>query len=757
MKRIKWLPLFALLLVLLTLPVHAQDSTARDPQAMAQRWLGWPGGPAIGDLSPAYEVGDTAQFWVSKAGKATPTEITATLAAQTSFLELWVEEGLPYAPAAMELPASNMMYASLLFRDRVNLGGITAVPETLDDIENADKLAFADIDGNEALTIVFARDLNTTHHVLYNPVNNQPEEWVANGWTNESAVLFVNTSASPALELNDPSYSQFVARAIFNALVEQNNPSQTPWLRDAQSWYMVLNLFSRDITPADFQTFFSTPDLPLTSDDTERSAITAAGQIFLRYVEQRFGGQVLREWFSTSGSGFDQLTTILADHGITDLVTDEPITGQDVFADWAMANVLNSAVGDTRYVYTHPAAEGLSAAAPGLQDQFDFQVPNLSVSQYGSSYVVFSATQPADFQLAFNGATTVNRLPMTGDSGNHFYWSGNSLYQNTAISQTFDLTGVQSATLTFDVWHQLAEGWNYGYVSVSEDGGNTFKPLVSSGVTTTNPYGLSYGPAFTGVSNPQPSRPFPYLGIGLEPNGITISSIAENSPLAELDVQVGDTIAGYDGQLWQGKADITAYLSSFQPGDVVDLYMQRGEAFFSLKVVLGTHPSRVIPAEPIWTPQEVNLNAYAGKQIVLRFDYVSADDRPDKGMAIDNIAIPEIGFSDDAESGIRGWAMNGWQQIDNVVPQQYIVQYALLGEARSRVERLIAPGDDTTSGVWTFSLNAEETVVLAISGINDLTDTPATFALSAQTLQTAPQNQARPTPAAEPTAESPAV
>ncbi len=748
MKLNKWLlPFSVLLLVLLVVPVYAQDSTDRDPGAMAQRWLGWPGGPAIGALSPAYEVGDTEQFWVSKAGRSTPTQVTAELAAQTGFLDLWVEEGLAFNTEAMQPVANQMMFAYLIFRDRLNQGGITAVPQTLDDVENADKLAFADIDGDEVLTVLFARDLNTTRNIYYNPANNQPAAWVTNGWTNQRGMIVINTSASPALALNDSTYFGFVARAVNSLVIEQNNPAQAPWLREAQSWYMLLNFVGTDITQFDFQTFYSTPDLPLISNDTERSAITAAGQIFLRYVEQRFGPQVLRELFTTTGSGLDQLTEILAERGITDLVTDEPITGQDVFADFVMANALNLAVGDTRYVYTHPGATGVRAAASGLQDQFDFQVPDLSVNQYGTSYIGLSATQAVEFQLAFDGAPLVNRLPMPDDSDNHFYWSGNGLYQNTAFSRPIDLTGVQAATLTFDIWHQLTEGWNYGYVSVSEDGGSTFKPMVSSGVTTTNPYGLSYGPAFTGVSNPQPARPFPYLGVGLEANGITISSIAENSPLADLDVQVGDTIAGHDGQPWQTKADITAYLSTFEPGDIVDLYMQRGETFFSITVPLGTHPSRVIAADPIWTPQAVNLNAYAGKQIVLRFDYVSADDKPDKGMAIDNIAIPEIGFRDDAEAGVQGWALNGWEQINNVTPQRYIVQYALLGEdtSRNRVVRLIAPGDSATSGMWTFDMLPNETLLLAISGINDTTDIPATYALSAQTIETSPQPQTQPT------------
>jgi len=569
-------------------------------------------------------------------------------------------------------------------------------------------------------------------------------------------MFIINTSATPSLALNDLTYFLLFSRAFNSMLVEQNNPSQAPWMREAQSWYMMLQYIGSDIDARDFQTFFQTPDLPLTSTDTERNAITAVGQMFLRYIQQRFGSGVLRELFTTSGSGMDQLTKVLESHGITDLVTDNPITAQDVFADFAMTNVLNLPIGDTRFAYTMRAAQGLRAATPGLQDNFSFQVPRLVVDQYGTNYLAFSATKPAQFQISFDGLPVIPRLPMPNQPNNHFYWSNNGLYQNTSMIRTFDLSSVSSATLNFDAWHQLSEGWNYGYVSVSDDGGKTFKALVSNGTTTLNPNGLAYGAGFTGVSNPQPSRPFPYLGIGLEPNGITIASIADNSPLKGLDVKVGDTIAGHDGQPWQGKADITAYLSQFQPGDTISLYFQRDGKFFSVNVVLGTHPSRVIPADPIWTEQSINLSAYAGKQIALRFDYVSAADIPDKGIAIDNITIPEIGFKDDAESGVQGWTLNGWQQIDNAVPQRYIVQYALIsGDSpdSSRVQRLIGPEDSATSGTWPFELNANDTLLLAISGINDATDLPTTYGLSAQLTGTpAPETTEQAT--AEATAEA---
>ena len=98
-----WVRLTALLLLLLlVVPLHAQDSTTRDPAAMAQRWLGWSGGPDVPPPLPVYEAGATTQFWVTKAGHATPTQITATLAATTAFIDVWVEDGLPFKPGSLD-------------------------------------------------------------------------------------------------------------------------------------------------------------------------------------------------------------------------------------------------------------------------------------------------------------------------------------------------------------------------------------------------------------------------------------------------------------------------------------------------------------------------------------------------------------------------------------------------------------------------------------------------------------------------------
>lgn len=724
--------------LLLNAPLAAQDaSTQRDPAALAQRLLGWNGSPTIPEPTPIYRVGEQTQFWVSKAGQDTPVQITATLAAAAPELYLWVENGLGYDPEKMGEVAAQLEFAVALFRIDGNQGDFQVVPQSRAELLSLDMLPMLDVDNDPHLFVLFARDLNTSRNSVYNPANSAPTQWVAGGYTNQHEMLVINTSASPGLALDDPAYTSIVAREFYKVLTAHNYPGQAAWLREALSWYMLLQWQQVEVTAGDIQAFMDAPQSSLTIPGG--SSVTA-GQLFLRYVRQRFGSGLLRQLFTQPGDGLTALSRVLERNGLTDLVTGQPLTAEDVFADFVMTNLLNIPVGDGRFFYRDVEnAQGLSVTPTGLEDQFDFQVPDLQVSQYGASYLAFSTTQPVQFTLFFDGAPDVPRLPIPGQPDNHFYWSGNNLNQNASFTRSFDLTAVGSATLQFDAWYMLANNWNYGYISVSADDGVSWAVLTANTSTSLNPNALAYGPGFTGVSNSEAPRPFPFLGVGLAADGLTINSIREDSPLVGTDVQVGDTIAGFDGAVWEETPNLLNFLAGYEAGDTVSLYIQRGDEFFDVEVLLGAHPTRTFVQEPLWTPQSIDLSAYAGEQILLRFDYVSADDTVDRGIAIDNIAIPEINYLDDAEAGVQGWTLNGWQQITNEVRQRYLVQYALLNPdsaASSRIARLIGPRDRDTSGAWDFSLQSGELLIVAVSGLNSDTDAVATYTLAAQSRQT---------------------
>jgi len=101
-----------------------------------------------------------------------------------------------------------------------------------------------------------------------------------------------------------------------------------------------------------------------------------------------------------------------------------------------------------------------------------------------------------------------------------------------------------------------------------------------------------------------------------------------------------------------------------------------------------------------WVQEQIDLSAYAGKQILLRFEYITDDAFNAPSWAVDDIAIPEINFKDDGESGVNGWDAKGFVRTDNLLPQKFIVQVVEKGNV-TRVTRIKL--DDQNRGSFTLN------------------------------------------------------
>src|SRR5260221_2108216 len=130
---------------------------------------------------------------------------------------------------------------------------------------------------------------------------------------------------------------------------------------------------------------------------------------------------------------------------------------------------------------------------------------------------------------------------------------------------------------------------------------------------------------------------------------------------------------------------------------------------------------------PAWVKQTADLGAYAGKKVQLRFEYVTDGALNFNGVAIDDVAIPEIGFSDDAERD-NGWVASGFIRSSNVVKQRYIVQVIRPG-ATPVVERHVVQ-----DGVLELDVDGSKdrrAPILAITAIAPRSTELASFTVSA--------------------------
>lgn len=126
-----------------------------------------------------------------------------------------------------------------------------------------------------------------------------------------------------------------------------------------------------------------------------------------------------------------------------------------------------------------------------------------------------------------------------------------------------------------------------------------------------------------------------------------------------------------------------------------------------------------------WRDESVSLDAYAGKPILVRFEMITDDAVTQPGMAIDDVRIPEIGYSDDFEAGDGGWEARGWLRTDNALPQSVWVQVVQVNGDEVAISRWLWPDDNTPYMVTVTG----EPAIVAISPFAPVTTVPMQYAL----------------------------
>lgn len=719
----RWL-MVLLMVFTFVVPTRAQDDDPlppRDPVDLAARYRGVTDPPPIPDLLPLYQVGDTTEFWVGKTTSDTPTRVTATLAAANGAVYLWVEEGID-TPATWEqlLTDLNVVVRAYrtasIFRDPLFLPNVGMFRDP------SERLTLPDVDVDDHLYILYTEDLGIPY--VWNPLDSQPGSIAP--FSNQHEMLYINTTDFPNAPLTDPVYLQVIARAVYTQVMGENVPRQPEWLTDTLNWSLLFELLEAELNEQSVGTYLenaSALSLTLPTDDEPFVAI-AGRQLFLYYVLQRFGQPVYVDLFLAGGEGggmMSALDAVLAANDVRDPVTGAPITAADVFADFAAALAFNAPVGDGRFMFTFltlprvalpsavPNAEGNFAALP-----FAVQLHIApSIGDNGGVVEVTVDAPPTVPRFDFADAREPDDL---------FFWSGGAANANPTMTRTFDLTGVSEdeLLLTFDTWYDLDPDWHYAYVSVSTDDGETWTPLETALTTTEDRYGVSYGAGFTGISNPEPIRMMPALGvvISANANGLLVNDVVADGGAAAAGVLPGDVIIGYDGEAWQGAPDIFTVLSERAPGDTLNLLIARNGEQLDIPVVLGT---REVEQPPIWDTQTVDLTPYAGEMIDLRFEVVTLPGREDRGFAVDNIQIDALDYTNDATDA-NGWTLDGFEVIDNRLPQRLIVNALMTGSEQTNefpaVRRLVNAGEDA-NGSWRIALAPGELLALMVLNVND--------------------------------------
>jgi immune inhibitor A len=451
----------------------AADPIERDQVALAEAFKNIGDIPTVARTTPLdVKVGEVETFWVADFATDTNYQITAKLRYTGSIVLMYVDTAIDESVDQAALEQSAKQFEEQIYpRDR-ELFGQEWSPG---------------VDGDVRLTIV-----NTALRGGAAGYFSAADEVVkaANRFSNEREMFVMGVTAAYAL--GSDLYASVLMHE-FQHMIEWHQQRRSPaWFNEGMS--MLAEDLNGYVDPSFPGQYLQAPDLQLTSWSILSAPHYGASQLFLRYFYEQYAGEKgLAELLKTdAGNNLEAFVPIAA--------RKRPDIKRfaDLFADWAVANVVNDAgVGDGRYTYKLlPGTAALSEV--GASEVLT------TVQQFGVDYL---GILNGPLTVNFDGAETVGLTGTQPEDGRYAWWSNRGDDSVETLTRAFDLSGVQQATLQFATWYEIEKDYDYGFVTVSTDGGKNWTTLKGNTTTDFDPQGHNYGNGLTGVSGAPGAKP----------------------------------------------------------------------------------------------------------------------------------------------------------------------------------------------------------------------------------------------------------
>lgn len=127
-----------------------------------------------------------------------------------------------------------------------------------------------------------------------------------------------------------------------------------------------------------------------------------------------------------------------------------------------------------------------------------------------------------------------------------------------------------------------------------------------------------------------------------------------------------------------------------------------------------------------WVEERIDLTEYAGTVIQVRFEYITDTALQQPGFAIDNVAVPEIGFLDSAEGDIGGWHREGFRLLDERLDQTFELRLITLGPPPDVQSIAVADGNRASIDLSGLGIDYQ-TAVIVVVATTDGTTEPASY------------------------------
>ena len=446
--------------------------------------------------APEFEIGATRSFTLSNQDNDTQFSIQAKLEYKTDHVYMWVET----SPEKLRLNTRNLKKAGDSFEN-----GIYKVNRDFFGSE-----AQPGVDCDQRLVVLHASGIGKSVGGYFSSPDGFPR--TVRGDSNEAEMFVMH--AAPNYNGSDPgsiSYMSTMAHEFQHMISYNNTHAGNLWLEEGAAQFSErLNGYAESVgTPYDFA---SVPETQMNtwseSSAGENSAHYGAGYLFWSYLYDRFGEDTVKKLAHNKERNIGAFMQVLADEGITNPDTNTPFTFESLFADFAIANYMNKTkIEKSGNRYNYASIDVPVMTVRGNFGDADYPLDlKETLNQFGTHY--YELKGKAEVELSFTGSTVVPLLGMAdadAQSAGKYWYSMRADVSNPRLTREIDLSTLKKgdkATLKYKAWYRFEKDYDYGYVSISEDKGATWKTLKTTSCTTENPQSANLGCGYTGPSNP---------------------------------------------------------------------------------------------------------------------------------------------------------------------------------------------------------------------------------------------------------------
>lgn len=446
--------------------VASAPQPARDPVDLAVRLRGLdPSRLAERVLRPTPREGNEEIFYVLDQRSARLVETRATLRLVTDHSLWYVQTNLQHLAPLADLRQAAEFFETVTYPRVVQSFGAPPDPG---------------VDGDPRV-VFFLGDVPMVA-AYFSGADAYPR--VLNPRSNERDMIFVNLLG---IRPGQAGFDATMVHELQHMVHFNRCPRQETWVDEGSA-----ELASEIVgfRTGRFRSFLARPDVQVnawTQEPADFMRHYEGSYLLVRYTMERLGGPAaLPSMYAGCNKGADFFNAALAQ--VNPLATFE-----DLVTDWAVANLVDDpSIEDGRYGY------GDMDVAAAVENQLPLgSSTGGTAPQYAATYVELP---PGGGSVSFQGAPTVRALATDPPSGAAYWWSNRADSLNTRLTRAVDLRGVGSATLQFRAWYDIEQGFDYAYVSVSNDGGSTWRVLPGVTAQPDEQVGNNFGPGFTGLS-----------------------------------------------------------------------------------------------------------------------------------------------------------------------------------------------------------------------------------------------------------------